>query len=263
MQSYMNSIGQYELISTKREKELAARIARGDDDARNELICANLRLAVKIAHDFTGRGLPLDDLVAEGNTGIMRAAERFDPAKGAKFSTYSAWWIRQAMNRAIANQRDPIRIPVQTATKLRAIRDAETALQHELAREPTSAELAERTDLTVRTVNALRGVRVNTVSLDAPMGSSDDTNLAQVVPDPNSPEPGDELAHCDDLEQLRNSLQALPARDRRILALRFGLAGEERRTLEEVSQEFDLSRERIRQIQSEALGTLRQHMAAA
>ena len=261
MQSYMNSLARYGLITRKREAELAEEIAQGDDAARDELVCANLRLVVKIAHDYRGRGLPLEDLVAEGNTGLVKAAERFDPAKGAKFSTYASWWIRQAMSRAIANQSRTIRIPIHTSTKIRALRVADDALLRELGREPTSSELADCTGLSSRTVVALRRAYVSTVSLDDPLGSSDDRRLADVVPDVYSASPGQELGEREDLARLGGFLATLPNREQRILTLRFGLGKQKRHTLEEVSRAIGLTRERIRQIQNEAIATLQALMA--
>jgi RNA polymerase primary sigma factor len=261
MQTYMESIVRYSLITRKREAELAEGIARGDAAARDELVCANLRLVVKIAHDYSRRGLPLEDLVSEGNGGLTRAAERFDPAKGAKFSTYASWWIRQAMGRAIANQSRTIRIPIQTASKLRAVRDAEQALVRELGRQPTNEELSGHTGLATRTVSFLRRCRVSTVSLDGPLGSSDDGRLADVVPDTSSKAPEQVLGEREDLAHLGNVLGKLPVREQRILTLRFGLGKQKRHTLEEVSRDIGLTRERIRQIQNEAIQTLQGLMA--
>jgi RNA polymerase primary sigma factor len=256
MQTYMDSLARYALISQDREAELARRIAQGDTTARDELICANLRLVVKIAHDYSGRGLPLEDLVSEGNSGLTRAADRFNPAKGAKFSTYASYWIKQSMRRALASQARTIRVPLQAQSKMALLHGAELALAHERATAPTDAELATHTGLGERTVAMLRASQVRLVSLDAPLGEGNGGRVADVIADPHAPDPAQGITERENRARLGASLRRLPKRERRVIAYRFGLAGGKPRTLDQVSRTIGLTRERVRQIQNEALGTL-------
>jgi len=255
---YMHQIGQYGLVTRERESELAARIKAGSQDAREELIRSNLRLVVKIAHDFKGRGLPLVDLIAEGNTGLIRAVEKFDPTKGAKLSSYSAWWIKQSMRRAIANQSRTVRIPIQSATKLAKIRGARAVLRNELQREPTQQEIAKHAGVTKRTVASLASVNTGTISLDAPIQAGEDGQFRDIVPDANVRPPDEEAGDADHLCQMLSLLCHLGEREKIVIQRRFGLNGYSAHTLEQVSKVIGRTRERVRQIQNQALDKLRE-----
>jgi len=257
MKLYMQNIGQYPLVTPDEEVELAARIKQGDKDARAKLIRSNLRLVVKIAHDFKGLGLPLLDLISEGNIGLMRAVEKFDPSKGAKLSSYGAWWIKQSMRRAIANQSRTIRVPVQSAAKLAAIRAARTSLSESLQREPTVQELASRTGLSARTVHSLASVNPYTVSLDAPLQAGEDGVLRDLVADSSASQPDEDIDAAQNRATMLDMLQYLDHREQAVLQRRFGLNGFERQTLEQVSAVIGRTRERVRQIQNGALAKLR------
>ena len=257
MQLYMQKIGQYPLVTRQEEIELAGRIAAGDESARAKLIRSNLRLVVKIAHDFKGFGLPLLDLISEGNIGLMRAVEKFDPTKGAKLSSYAAWWIKQAMRRGLANQARTIRIPGQSASKIRRIQAGRTKLAEQLGREPTHKEIAREIDLSERTVVGLRFGGPTTISLHAPIQHGEEGEFQDMIRDEKTVGP-DKLVR--DEETLRHMLvltDRLDERERTILKLRFGLNGERPRTLEVVSQTIGRTRERVRQIQNQALDKLR------
>jgi len=254
---YMQEISRYKLVSRQEETSLAAEVKAGSQEARQHLIRSNLRLVVKIAHDFKGRGLPLVDLIAEGNIGLMRAVEKFDPTKGAKLSSYSAWWIKQSMRRAIANQSRTIRIPIQSAAKLAAIRAARTALSQDLRREPTVQEVSKRTGLSNRTVGGLAGVHSFTVSLDAPIQSGEEGLLSDLVADGNSLQPDQGTDAAENRAAMLGMLQYLDSRERAVIQRRFGLNGYEQHTLEQVSLTIGRTRERVRQIQNGALVKLR------
>ena len=258
MKQYMQSIGQYKLVSPAEEAVLAKRIAKGDNDARETLIRSNLRLVVKIAHDFKGLGLPLLDLISEGNIGLMRAVEKFDPTKGAKLSSYAAWWIKQSMRRALANQARTIRIPVQSASKIGKIQNAKTKLTQQLGREPTDKEIATEVNLTERTVTGLRQGKTSTISLFDPIQNGAEGEFKDIIADDKSIAP-DDIARDDETLNVMNKLvKQLPERERVILKLRFGLDGEKPKTLEEVSRSIGRTRERVRQIQNQALAKLKQ-----
>jgi RNA polymerase primary sigma factor len=254
---YMQEISRYKLVSRQEEVVLAAEIRVGSQEARLHLICSNLRLVVKIAHDFKGRGLPLVDLIAEGNVGLMRAVEKFDPSKGAKLSSYSAWWIKQSMRRAIANQSRTIRIPGQSAAKLAAIHTARAALIDDLQREPTPQEISERTGLSRRTLGALVGVQSRTVSLDAPIHEGEVESLRELVADGSAVQPDEGVGATENQASMLDMLQYLDHRERAVIQRRFGLNGYDRHTLEEVSTTIGRTRERVRQVQNEALSKLR------
>jgi RNA polymerase primary sigma factor len=253
----MEQISQYGLVTPEEEVELAARIKAGCKEAREKLIRSNLRLVVKIAHDFKGRGLPLLDLIAEGNIGLIRAVEKFDPSKGAKLSSYSAWWIKQSMRRAIANQARTVRIPIQSSAKLMKIRTAKAELAEQLDREPTHGEVAEHTGLTERTVSSLSKVKSGIVSLDAPIRVGEEGEFQDLVPDDDSPRPDEEVGDADHLSQMLDLMKYLKKRERTVLQRRFGLNGFRRHTLEQVSGVICRTRERVRQIQNQALDKLR------
>lgn len=265
MKTYMQDIGQISLVTVKEEVELAKKI-HGDDplayeEARAVLIKANLRLVVKIAHDFKGIGLPLLDLISEGNIGLMRAVEKFDPAKGAKFSSYAAWWIKQSMRRALANQSRTIRIPVQSASKINRIKSVRMKLTEELGREPTDAEIAGHLDFSERTVAGLRLAELRTFSLHDPIQQGEDGEFQDIIPDRGATTPDQIMADVESLGRLKVLIEELDDREKTILKMRFGLDGTRPKTLEEVSQEIGRTRERVRQIQNQALSKLKMLMA--
>ena len=253
----MQRIGEYELITPAEEAELAALIKAGSQEARQKLIRSNLRLVVKIAHDFKGRGLSLLDLIAEGNIGLMRAVEKFDPSKGAKLSTYSAWWIKQSMRRAIANQARTVRIPIQSASKLTRVRTARNNLKNDLGREPTTKEIAEDTGMSERTVSALSKVKSGTISLDAPIRPGEEGRFQDLVPDDTVQRPDEEVGEAERLNQMLGLLNYLDKREKTVIERRFGLNNFRKHTLEEVSTVIGRTRERVRQIQNQALEKLR------
>jgi len=257
MKLYMQSIAQYPLISQEEEEKLAERIAKGDSEARETLIRSNLRLVVKIAHDFKGLGLPLLDLISEGNIGLMRAVEKFDPSKGAKLSSYAAWWIKQSMRRALANQARTIRIPVQSASKIGKIQNAKTQLTQKLGREPTDKEIANEVNLTERTVVGLRQGKTSTISIFDPIQNGADGEFKDIIPDEKTFSPSDIVQDEETLIHMMELTQHLEERERVILNLRFGLQGNKPKTLEEVSRSIGRTRERVRQIQNQALDKLR------
>jgi RNA polymerase primary sigma factor len=261
LQLYLREIGQVQLLTPEQEIALAKRIQKGDDEAREHMIKANLRLVVKIARDYEGLGLPLLDLINEGNIGLMKGVERFNPAKGAKLSTYAALWIKQAIRRALGNQSKTIRLPVHVVDKMAHIRIAERKLREALGREATDEEVAEEMGFSLRQVKLYREAGKAPVSLDAPLSDSDEgKQVAEVVADPNAVGAYDQMAKQGDTELLQEVLATLNERERTILNMRFGLDGDSPKTLEEVGVHYRLTRERIRQIQEEALTRLRARM---
>ena len=257
MKLYMQSIGRFPLVAPKEEAALAARVAAGEAAARAKLIRGNLRLVVKIAHDFKGHGVPLLDLISEGNIGLMRAVDKFDPTKGAKLSSYAAWWIKQSMRRALASQARTIRIPISSARKISRIQAARTNLTAKLGREPTGGEIAREVNLTERTVTGLTVGRTTTVSLQAPIQPGEKGELRDIIPDESAIAPDTLLEDDETLERVLRLVSRLDEREQRILRLRFGLDGERPRTLEEMTRVIGRSRERIRQLQKQALKKLR------
>jgi RNA polymerase primary sigma factor len=256
-QLYLKEIGQTPLLTIEEENALAARIKKGDKAARERMIKANLRLVVKIARDYEGYGVPLLDLISEGNIGLMKGVERFDPTKGAKLSTYSAWWIKQAIKRALANQGKTIRLPVHVVDKLFHIRRAEARLQEAFGREATDEEIASELDTTPDKIRELRTASQRPASLEAPLGYDSDNKVADVVADENAEDPYSELEGKANTAMLRQVMKDLDPREVTILRYRFGLDGDDEKTLEEVGRKFGLTRERIRQIQEIALKKLR------
>ncbi len=254
---YLREIGQVKLLTPLEEIELAARIKKGDKKAREQMIKANLRLVVKIAHDYEGLGLPLLDLINEGNIGLMKAVERFDPAKGGKLSTYGAWWIKQSIKRALANQSKTIRLPVHLVDKISKMRRTGMKLQEVLGREPTDEELADELGMTASRVAQLRTAAIRPASLDAPIGDEDSNNFSEVVQDENAATPYQELEEKTVSAMLQEMVKTLDSREATILRYRFGLDGGSEKTLEEVGQKFGVTRERVRQIQNIALAKLR------
>ena len=254
---YLREISQVPLLTPKEEIKLAAQIKRGSKKAREKMITANLRLVVKIAHDFSNYGLPLLDLVSEGNIGLMKAVERFDPMKGGKLSTYAAWWIKQSIKRALANQSKTIRLPVHLVDKIGKIRRVAARMTEELGREPSSEELAEELGLAVAKVSHLKNVAVRPASLDARINADDDTPFGDLVSDEKAEDPFATLRDKDLRDEIVDLLDVLDARERRIISCRFGLDGGRERTLEEVGKKFGVTRERIRQLQNIALLKMR------
>jgi RNA polymerase primary sigma factor len=254
---YLREIGQTKLLTPGEEVLLAERIRQGDESAREQMIKANLRLVVKIAREYEEYGVPLLDLINEGNIGLMKAVERFDPTKGAKLSTYASWWIKQAIRRALSNQSKTIRLPVHVGDKLLHMRRAAVKMEEELGREPTDEELAEELDMSSSKVRALRSAAIRPASLDAPMGEDEAKRFGEVVRDEKADTPYEQLEDKTTTDMLRELLATLPDREQTILRFRFGLEGEGERTLEEVGAKFGVTRERIRQIQNIALEKLR------
>lgn len=254
---YLREIGQVRLLTPLEEIELAAKIKRGDKKAREQMIKANLRLVVKIARDYEGLGLPLLDLISEGNIGLMKAVERFDPAKGGKLSTYGAWWIKQSIKRALANQSKTIRLPVHLVDRISRMRRVAMKLHEELGREPTDEELGEELGMTASRVGQLRTAAIRPASLDAPIGDDDSNTFAEVVQDENAETPYEQLEGKTVTAMLQDMVTKLDPREATILRFRFGLDGGSEKTLEEVGQKFGVTRERVRQIQNIALAKLR------
>ena len=255
IKSYMKSISSIPLIKRDDEVELAKLIAEGSEEAREKMIVANLRLVVKIAHDFKSLGVPLSDLIAEGNIGLMKAVEKFRPDKGAKFSSYGAWWIKQSMRRAIADQSRVIRIPIQSAVKIKKIQKASMKLAEELGRIPTDKEIADELDISEKSVCTLKGsANSNVVSLNAYFQDGEEGSLGDILPDLNSFTPDDSLDEVEARKYIVHIIdEKLNERERMILKLRYGIGGGQPKTLEEVSEIIGRTRERVRQIQHQAL----------
>jgi len=257
---YLREVGQTPLLTIEEENKLAARIKKGDKKAREQMIKANLRLVVKIAREYEDYGMPLLDLINEGNMGLMKAVERFDPSKGAKLSTYSAWWIKQAIKRALANQSKTIRLPIHVVDKLFHMRKASVKLQEEFGREPTDEELGEELGMSARKVAQFRTAAIRPASLEAPLGDDDTSRIADVVRDESASTPYEHLEGKTNVELMQDLVKTLPTREADILRYRFGLDGDQERTLEEVGEKFGVTRERIRQIQNIALARLRKEI---
>ena len=254
---YLREIGQIPLLTPQDEINLAARIKKGDREARALMIKANLRLVVKIAHDYANLGLPLLDLVSEGNIGLMKAVERFDPAKGGKLSTYAAWWIKQSIKRALDNQSKTIRLPVHLVDKISKMRRISLQMSEELGREPTDDELAEEIGISSGKVSQLKTVSIRPASLDAPISDDDSTEFGEIVGDEDAQTPFALLRDKNLRDEVSGLLAVLDDRERKIIFQRFGLDGGQPKTLEEVGKKFGVTRERIRQLQNIALAKLR------
>jgi len=254
---YLREISETPLLTIEEENELADRIKAGDEDARQHMIKANLRLVVKIAKDYEAYGLSLLDLINEGNLGLMKAVERFDPNKGGKMSTYSAWWIKQSVKRALANQSKTIRLPVHMVGKISRMRRASMRLHEEFGREPTAEELADDLDLSVSKVQQMKTASIRPTSLDAPLGDEDESRFSDIIPDDKASTPYDLLEDKTLKKLLGECLKHLDAREKMILRHRFGLDEAQELTLEEVGHQFGVTRERIRQLQNAALKKLR------
>jgi len=241
---YLREIGQIALLTPEQEIELAARIKKGDKEARAMMIRANLRLVVKIAHDYNNLGLPLLDLISEGNIGLMKAVERFDPAKGGKLSTYAAWWIKQSIKRALANQSKTIRLPVHLVDKISKMRRVALQMSEELGREPTDDELAEEVGMASAKVSQLKTVSIRPASLDAPISDDDTTEFGEIVGDEEALTPFEQLRDQNLRDEVADLISVLDERGKP-------------KTLEEVGRKFGVTRERIRQLQNIALMKLR------
>ena len=254
---YLKEIGKVPLLSAEEEMELAKRIEAGDDEAKKRLSEANLRLVVSIAKRHVGRGMQLLDLIQEGNLGLIKAVEKFDYRKGYKFSTYATWWIRQAITRAIADQARTIRIPVHMVETINKLVRTSRQLLQELGREATPEEIAERMELPVEKVREVMKISMEPVSLETPIGEEEDSHLGDFIQDDHVPVPAEAAAFTMLQEQLEEVLSTLSERESKVLRLRFGLDDGRARTLEEVGKEFNVTRERIRQIEAKALRKLK------
>jgi RNA polymerase primary sigma factor len=253
---YLRSIGRVSLLTAEQEVMLARRIERGDMAAKQQMIEANLRLVVSIAKSYLGRGLTFLDLIQEGSMGLIRAVEKFDYRRGYKFSTYATWWIRQAVTRAIAGKGRTIRIPVHMVEKLNKVMHVERQLVQQLGREPTPAEIATELGTTVREVRDVLRMAQQPISLEKPIGEEEESELGDFVEDHTAESPFEQAADCLRRENLRRALAALPEREREVIEMRFGLSGERPYTLEEVGRAFNVTRERIRQIENHTLKKL-------
>ena len=254
---YLKEIGRVPLLTPEEETALAMRIIEGDESAKKRLSEANLRLVVSIAKRYVGRGMQFLDLIQEGNLGLIKAVEKFDYTKGFKFSTYATWWIRQAITRAIADQARTIRIPVHMVETINKVKKISSQLLHKNGHEPTAEEIAEELGMPVDKVREIMRVAQEPVSLETPIGEEEDSHLGDFIPDDDAPAPADAASHTLLKEQLEEVLSSLTDREAKVLRLRFGLEDGRPRTLEEVGKEFDVTRERIRQIEAKALRKLR------
>ena len=254
---YLKEIGQVKLLSAEEEVELAQRVADGDQAAKNKLTEANLRLVVSIAKKYSGRGLHILDLIQEGNTGLIRAVDKFDWTKGNKFSTYATWWIRQAITRAIADQARTIRVPVHMVEVINKATRCNRKLVQELGREPTVEEIAAELNLPVEKIIEANRTAADTLSLDTPVGDEEDTSIGSFVEDERTPGPADATSNALLAEALKEILDTLTERDADVLRMRFGMYDGRTHTLEEVGQIFGVTRERIRQIENKAIRKLR------
>jgi RNA polymerase primary sigma factor len=254
---YLREIGKIPLLTYEEELELAKRILDGDEEARQKLAESNLRLVVSIAKKYLGRGMLFLDLIQEGNMGLIKAVEKFDYTKGYKFSTYATWWIRQAITRAIADQARTIRIPVHMVETINKLIRTSRHLLQQLGREPSPEELSKELEMPIEKVMEIQKIAQDPVSLETPIGEEDDSHLGDFIQDDDSPAPQDSAAYTLLKEQLEEVMQTLTPREAKVLRLRFGLDDGKARTLEEVGKEFEVTRERIRQIEAKALRKLR------
>ena len=254
---YLKEIGNIPLLTAEEEVFLAQRIEKGDEMARKQLIEANLRLVVSIAKKYVGRGMSFLDLIQEGNMGLMKAVEKFDYKKGNKFSTYSTWWIRQAITRAIADQARTIRIPVHMVETINKTIRVSRQLLQELGHDPSAEEIAAEMDMPVEKVRDILKIAQEPVSLETPIGEEEDSHLGDFIPDEDASEPAEAASFSLLREQLEEVLDTLAPREKKVLELRFGIVDGRSRTLEEVGKEFNVTRERIRQIEAKALRKLR------
>ena len=254
---YLKEIGRVQLLTSDEEMELAKRMQNGDAYAKKRLSEANLRLVVSIAKRYVGRGMQFLDLIQEGNLGLIKAVEKFDYTKGFKFSTYATWWIRQAITRAIADQARTIRIPVHMVETINKVKKVSSQLLHQNGHEPSAEEIAKVLDMSPEKVREIMRVAQEPVSLETPIGEEEDSLLGDFIPDDEAPAPAEAASHTLLREQLAEVLQTLTPREAKVLSLRFGLEDGRSRTLEEVGKDFNVTRERIRQIEAKALRKLR------
>lgn len=254
---YLKEIGRVPLLDAEHEKELAERMMAGDEEAKNELVEANLRLVVSIAKRYVGRGMFFLDLIQEGNLGLMKAVEKFDYTKGYKFSTYATWWIRQAITRAIADQARTIRIPVHMVETIHKVSRYSRTMLQELGREATAEEIGEKMGMSADKVRDIMKIAQDPVSLETPIGEEEDSHLGDFIPDEDTPAPADAASATILREVIERELHTLTPREEHVIKLRFGLYDGRTRTLEEVGQQFNITRERIRQIEAKALRKLR------
>jgi len=258
---YMQQISDVPLLTVKEEIELAAKIAKGDETARDTMIRSNLRLVVKIAQEYSNLGLSVLDLINEGNIGLMKAVERFDPAKGGKLSTYASWWIKQSIKRALANQSKTIRLPVHMVDRVTQIRRAAANLSEKLGREPSNDELADELSMPTARIAHLRNVSTRPASLDSPINDEDGSTLGEIVADDKSVDPLESLQSKSLIGDMNQVLAMLEPREADIIRLRFGLEDRDPLTLEEVGDQIGITRERVRQLQDHAIRDLRKKMA--
>jgi RNA polymerase primary sigma factor len=261
MKIYLGEIGRVQLLTPQQEIELAGKIKNGDRKARAVMISSNLRLVVTIAQDYANCGLPLLDVVSEGNIGLMKAVDRFDPSKGAKLSTYAAWWIRQSIKRALSNQSKTIRLPVHLGDKISKMRRVALQMSEELGREPTNDELGEEIGIASGKVSQLKTSSIRPASLDAPISDDDLTEFGESVGDEEARTPFELLRDKDLHNELGGLLEVLNDREKKIITQRFGFNGGKRKTLEEVGEKLGVTRERIRQLQNIALSKLRRALS--
>ncbi|MBQ4090738.1 MAG: RNA polymerase sigma factor RpoD [Clostridia bacterium] len=257
VRQYLKEIGRIPLLDGDAEKALAERMMNGDDEAKNILVESNLRLVVSIAKKYLGRGMYFLDLIQEGNLGLMKAVDKFDYTKGYKFSTYATWWIRQAITRAIADQARTIRIPVHMVETIHKVTKYSRQMLQELGREPTAEEIGEKIGMSADKVREILKISQDPVSLETPIGEEEDSHLGDFIPDDDTPAPQDAAASTILREVIERELHTLTPREEHVIKLRFGLYDGRTRTLEEVGKEFDITRERIRQIEAKALRKLR------
>src|SRR4030095_14970892 len=258
---YLREVGQSKLLTPQDEIRLAKRTQKGDAKAREEMIKANLRLVVKIAREYEDYGLPLLDLINEGNIGLTKAVERFDPNKGAKLSTYAAWWIKQSIKRALANQSKTIRLPVHLVDKIAKVRRVSLQMSDELGREPTDEELGEEIGIASAKVAKLKSLGIRPVSLDAVVGDEDSAEFSEMIGDEDAETPFESLRDKNLLRLIGGLLDVLDQREKRIISQRFGLSGGKPKTLEDIGKNFGVTRERIRQLQNIALAKLRRALS--
>src|SRR6266436_8055147 len=257
LKRYLQEIGQFPLLTPEEEIDLAGKIKKGDAAARERMINANLRLVVTIARDYANLGLPLLDLVSEGNMGLTKAVERFEPTKGAKLSTYAMWWIKQSIKRALTNQSKTIRLPVHLADKIAKVRRVSLQMSDELGREPTDDELGQEIGIDSDKITRLKSVGIRAASLDAPIADNDLTEFGEVIGDDEAQSPFELLRDKNLLGEVDGLLEVLDPREKKIISQRFGLDGRAPKTLEDVGKDFGITRERIRQLQNVALVKLR------
>jgi RNA polymerase primary sigma factor len=258
---YLREIGRIPLLTVKQEIELAVKIKKGDAEARARMINSNLRLVVTIAHDYANLGLPLLDLISEGNIGLTKAVERFDPAKGAKLSTYAMWWIKQSIKRALANQSKTIRLPVHLVDKIAKVRRVSLQMSDGLGREPTDDELGEEIGIASEKVARLKSVGISPASLDAPLGDDDSTEFGEMIGDEEAQTPFELVRDKNLRGEVDGLIAVLDSREKKIISQRFGLDGGKPKTLEDISKNFGVTRERIRQLQNIALAKLRRALS--